>query len=400
MNSKLNRRDFLKTAATAGIGAMGIPVKTTRAKDTTRLRIGYLPITDATPLLIAHAKGFFEEEGLKVDKPVKIRDWSTLSESFLTKKFNLVHLLLPIPVWMRYKIKAPVKVVAWNHTNGSAITVRPDSEIKGFADLGGKQIAVPYWYSMHNVILQLGLRMLGLQPVIQPQSVPLKKNEVNLFVLPPPDMPVALAGKKIDGFIVAEPFNAIAEMKMKARIMRFTGDIWRNHPCCVAVMHEEYTRSNPVFTQKVINAIVRSQLWTLNHLGEAARILSREGKHRYLPASTEALLRVFTKYDAETYGKGAVPQAIHHPEWKIGRIGFQPYPYPSATRFITQQLSHTIMEGDTAFLKKLDVDFVAKDLIDDSFAKNAVANVGGPGKFESIDIEHLWKREEIVDIGF
>jgi NitT/TauT family transport system substrate-binding protein len=54
-------------------------------------------------------------------------------------------MLFPIPVWMRFKQKIPVKVLAWNHTNRSAVTVRDDSGIHDFTDLGGKQIAVPSW---------------------------------------------------------------------------------------------------------------------------------------------------------------------------------------------------------------------------------------------------------------
>jgi NitT/TauT family transport system substrate-binding protein len=372
-----------------------MPARRVRARSHETLRIGYLPITDATPLLIAHARGYFTEEGLKVAPPRRVRSWSTLSESFLTSKFNVTHLLLPIPVWMRYNNKVPVKVLAWDHTNGSALTVRGDAEIRGFADLGGKQIAVPYWYSMHNIILQMGLKKAGLTPVIQPQQADLKPDEVNLFVLSPPEMPVALSGRKIDGFIVAEPFNALGELKIGAKIMRFTGDIWKNHPCCVVVMQEEIIRAEPVFTQKVVNAIVRAQLWTIENPAEAARILSREGEG-YLPTSERVLNRVFTGYDTETYGAGAVPRAIHHPEWAIRRIGFQPYPYPSATRFIVREMGQTVMEGDTAFLKKLGPDEVAADLVEDRFVKQAIDAVGGPGRFDLIDLTHPWHREEVI----
>ncbi|GAI74444.1 unnamed protein product [marine sediment metagenome] len=77
--------------------------------------------------------------------------------------------------------------------------------------------------------------------------------------------------------------------------MRFTGDIWKNHPCCVVVMNEILCRSRPAFTQKVINAIVRAQLWTLNNRAEAASILSRDG-NKYLPTPEKILLRAFKRY--------------------------------------------------------------------------------------------------------
>ena len=398
-NRLLSRRGFLKVTAGA-IGALGAPLKSTRIygkENDNDLRVGYLPITDATPLLIAHARGYFKEEGLRVERPIRVRNWSTLAEAFLTGKFNVTHMLFPIPIWIRFNNNAPIKVLAWNHTNGSAITVRADSGIKGFADLSGKQIAVPYWYSIHNIILQMGLRKVGLKPVIQNQSIPLKPEEVNLFILPPSDMPAALSGNKIDGYIVAEPFNAIGEMKIGARIMRFTGDIWKNHPCCVVVMNETLCRSRPIFTQKVINAIVRAQLWALNNPAKTARILSRDG-NKYLPIPEKILLRAFNGYDLSAYGEGVVPQAIQHPEWNIGRIGFQPYPYPSATRLIIREMGHTLMEGNAAFLKRLDPDFAAKDLVDDTFVKKALAGIGGHEKFNAIDIERPWERDEIIEL--
>ncbi len=83
------------------------------AADDDVVRIGYLPITDAAALLVAHAKGYFEEAGLKVAEPTPVRSWSALVEGFAAGKFNLAHLLKPIPVWMRYNNKFPVKVLAW-----------------------------------------------------------------------------------------------------------------------------------------------------------------------------------------------------------------------------------------------------------------------------------------------
>jgi NitT/TauT family transport system substrate-binding protein len=367
------------------------------AKEKTQeLRLGYLPITDATPLLIAYENKYFQDEGIHVAPPVKVRRWSTLSESFLTNKFNLTHMLFPIPVWMRFNRKFPVKILAWNHINGSALTVKKKSNITTFKDLGGCQIAVPYWYSMHNIILQMGLRHVGLKPVIQSHTVPLKPHEVNLFILPPPEMPSAMIANKIDGYIVAEPFNAIAEMKIGAKILRFTGDIWKNHPCCVVVMNERIVKANPIFTQKIMNAIVRAQLWITQHPLKTAKILSKAGKN-YLPVSEKILSRVFTGYELSKYGSGNSPQAIKHPKWQVRRIGFQPYPYPSATRLIIKEMQHTRMEGNVNFLKHIELDSATHQLVDDSFARIAIQNAGGLNQFShAMDISNPWRRVETV----
>jgi NitT/TauT family transport system substrate-binding protein len=394
---KITRRAFIKKSLITAALSTQMFFNIKCSKNDEKVKIGYIPITDATPLLIAHANGYYKEEGLSVAEPVLIRSWSALVEAFLAERVNVVHLLMPIPMWMRYNNNAKVKIVLWDHTNGSAITVRSDSGINNFSDLGGKQIAVPYWYSMHNVILQMGIKKEGLKPVIKPQSEKIKNDEVNLFILPPPDMPVSLAAKKIDGYIVAEPFNALGEIKIKAKILRFTGDIWKNHPCCTIVMNEKLTKGNPVFTQKVVNAIVRAQGWILQNRDKTAKILSKDGKG-YLPVNEDVTLKVFKDYDINKYGKGNLPQAIKHPEWHNERIGFQPYPYPSATKFIYETLGSTIVEGDNSFLKKYKPDFVVEDLVDYRFVKKAIDNIGGVAKFPEIDITSPWEREEIIEI--
>jgi len=117
------RRQFLQSAVAAA-GASFVPSTLYAKKKEPPLKLGYLPITDATPLLIAYSLGYFREEGLVVERPVMVRSWNILTESFMAGKFNLTHMLFPIPVWMRFKQKMPVKVLGWDHTNGSAATVR------------------------------------------------------------------------------------------------------------------------------------------------------------------------------------------------------------------------------------------------------------------------------------
>jgi len=383
-----SRRKFLKTAAATCSGLI-LPCALPSFAKQTPLKLGYLPITDATPLLVAHGLGYFAQEGLQVERPVMVRSWKILIESFLAGKFNLTHMLFPIPVWMRFKQKMPVKVLAWDHTNGSAITVRGDSGIYKFSDLGGKQVAVPSWYSMHNLILQLGLHTQGLTPVIKPQSAKLSPREVNLFILSPPDMPTALLGKRIDAFIVAEPFNALAQIKFNARIMRFSGDIWKNHPCCVIVANENVIRQNRVMMQKAMNAIVRAQAWCQKNPKETAHLLSRDGEG-YLPVPETVLARVFAP----------LPKTeIVHPQWDVTRIGFQPFPFPSATRFIVEQMKQTRVEGNTDFLASLDAGLATRELVDDTFVRKAMDEMGGIHNFCDCNIETPFSREEIVEIN-
>lgn len=368
LQSPWTRRQTLDLLAKGGLAALlgNTPLRAGPKDDV--VRVGYLPITDATALLVAHYGGFFADEGLESEKPVLVRSWSTLVESFAARKFNLVHLLKPIPVWMRYNNNFPVKILAWAHTNGSGLVVGKRNNAQNFTELGGSRIAVPYWYSMHNIVLQYALRQVGLTPVITADAP--SANEVALQILPPPEMPAALAAGKIDGYIVAEPFNALGELKVGARMLRFTGDIWKDHPCCVVTAHEDDTRDRPEWTQKVTTAIVKAQLWAEQNKAETARLISKDDSGA-LPLPETIIRKAMTDYgsDYETSG------AIRHPDWNNSRIAFQPWPYPSATRLIVEAMSETLVEGDTTFLQNLDPQFVTDDLVDYRFVRTALNSI-------------------------
>lgn len=360
------------------------------------VRVGYLPIIDSVPLILAHALGYFGEEGLKTVKPTLIRGWSPLVESFIAKKVNLCHLLIPIPFWMRYNNNYKVKVMSWAHTNGSAVVVGKHTGAKDFKDLGGKQIAIPYYYSMHNIVLQMGLRKAGLKAVIKDQSTPLGLDEVNLVVMPPPEMPPALAAKKIDAFIVAEPFNAMGELKAGGQIMRFTGDIWKNHPCCVVCMHEDRTKEKIEWTQKAVNAVTRASIYASKNKKEVAELLSRDGKG-YLPMPASVVVRAMTYYDVEDYlATGANRNAS---EWKNGRIDFQPWPYPSATKFMVKAMEKTVVGGDKSFIAGLTADKVAEDMVDYEYIRRACDKYPEWKDDPSVsDSVNPYERNEVVSI--
>ncbi len=395
------KRQTLDMLAQGGLAAalatlMGGLPQMARAQTDDVVRIGYLPITDATPLLVAHAKGFYTDEGLEVEQPTLLRGWPPLIEAFAANKFNLVHFLKPIPVWMRYNNNFPIKIMAWAHTNGSALVVGQHTDITDFAGLGGKQVAVPFWYSMHNIVLQYALRASGVTPVIKAQGEPLAPNECNLQVLPPPEMPPALAARKIDAFIVAEPFNALGELMAGARMLRFTGDIWKNHPCCVVCMNEQVTTEKPEWTQAVMNAVVRGAIYASQNKAEVAQMLSKDGMG-YLPAPAPVVTRAMTVYEdnADYIASGAI---ANHAEFQNGRIDFQPWPYPSATRLIVESMNTTVVSGDTTFLDGLDPQFVADDLVDYTFVRNALEKFPAWKSDPSVNAADPYAREEVLKL--
>ncbi|MER1968614.1 ABC transporter substrate-binding protein [Castellaniella sp. GW247-6E4] len=373
------RRQFLKLSSLFTV-AGALPLlqagRAARAAEPDApVRIGYLPITDATPLLVAHHNKLFEAQGLQVEKPRRFRSWSQIVEAFLAGQVNLVHLLMPMTIWSRYGSRSPAKVVAWNHMEGSCLTVLPD--IGKIEDLGGTTVAIPFWYSVHNIVLQRILRHAGLESISEGEP---GAKQVKLVVMSPGDMLPALGSRRISGYIVAEPFNAMAELLKVGKVWRFTGDVWRNHACCVVTMHERDLQERPDWSQKVVNAIVQAQIWTRGHRAEAVDILSRDNAADYTPHTRETLGRVLLP-SAELDAEYARTGAIRHPDWREKRIDFQPYPFPSYTEKLVELLKTTYVLGRNDFLQELDPAFAARDLVDDRYVKQAIQAAGGMATF-------------------
>ncbi len=332
------------------------------------VRVGYLPITDAAPLLLAHADGDFSATGLDVPRPVLFRSWPDLAEALQSGTVDVVHMLMPLAVQLRHGAGVPVRVLLWNHVNGSALTVR--SDIDSVAQLAGATVAVPFWHSIHNIVLQQLLRASGLTPVLQGEASA-GAGTVKLVLMAPSDMPPALAAGQVAGFIVAEPFNAAAEVQGIGKVLRFTGDVWKDHACCVTVVHQRLLDERPAAAAGAVQALVAAQRRLRDQGLRAARTLSSGG---YLPQPLPALQRTLsTDQDAAYVRDGA----IQHPQWRQRRIGFQPYPHPSYTAQLVRAMKETAVVGETSWLDDLDPDGVHGQLVHDDLVLDAIRSNGG-----------------------
>ncbi|OHV06535.1 ABC transporter substrate-binding protein [Mycobacterium talmoniae] len=372
MSTAVSRRALLTgTAALAAAGGLAVAADlvhaaaTDRTNTSGRLRIGYLPITDAAPLLIAHAAGLYPPDVVSAAKPVLFRSWASLAEAFVTRQVDAVHMLMPTAIQLRAVLGSRVRILAWNHTNGSALTVAP--HIGGLDQLAGAQVAIPFWWSIHNIILQQLLRAHGLKPVVR-QGASRAARTVELVVMSPSDMVPALANRSIAGYVVADPFNAMAQLRRIGRIHTFLGDVWRDHACCVVLAHADLLEHRPRAAQGLVEAIVGAQRRINADRAAAATTLA----HGYLPQPAPAI------HTALSY---PVSPGLTHPQWRPQQLGFQPFPFPSFTRRLVEAMGDTVVDGDRRFLDRLDLDRVHADLVDDSFVRSALTGHGGPAAF-------------------
>ncbi|GAB3624742.1 ABC transporter substrate-binding protein [Mariniluteicoccus endophyticus] len=385
MTDRMSRRGALRLAAhstaAAGLGALAArggwlalggdaPARAVASAGPVldrELRLGYLPITDASALLAAHEQGFLAAHGLRSARPVLFRSWESLAQAFVVGEVDVVHLLMPFALQLRLAARTPLKVVAQGHTNGSALTVAPD--ITDTAQLAGRRVAIPSWWSVHSLLTQRLLAAAGLTPVVR-RTPSAAGRTVELVVMAPADMVSALATGAISAYAVADPFNAVAEARGIGRVHRFLGDVWRDHPCCAVVVREDLAVNQPRAVQALVDGVLDAQAWLGGHRADAGEMLTT--RSQLLPQPEPAVAKVFTREP------GAYAGINRHADWHGERIGFDPFPHTSATAELVGLLRSSLVDGETGFLASLDPAAAHRELVDDRFVRAALQRGGLP----------------------
>jgi len=139
--------------------------------------------------------------------------------------------------------------------------VKIGNKINKFEDLKGKKIAIPSKLSTHHILIRKILADRGI-------SV----DQVNLIEIAPPKMVEALANNQIDGFIVAEPFGALAEFQKVGKVLILSRDIWKDHICCVLNVREEIIMNSPDAVQELVENIIDTGKFIKQNPREASRL--------------------------------------------------------------------------------------------------------------------------------
>ena len=337
------RRRFLravgKGTAMAAIASV-VPVASLQAMaqekgalEKTNLKVGFIPITCATPLIMAHPLGFYSKQGLNVEV-TKTAGWALVRDKMINKEYDASHFLSPMPLAISLGLGSnatPMNVATIQNINGQAITLslkhkdnRDPKNWKGF------KFAVPFDYSMHNFLLRYYLAENGLNP----------DTDVQIRVVPPAEMVANLRAGNIDGFLGPDPFNQRAVFDEVGFIHVLTKDLWNGHPCCAFGTSTEFIQKNP----NTFAALYRSVL--------TAAAMARQPKNRELIAKViapsqylnqpEAVLnQVLTGRFADGLGKiQNVPE----------RADFDPMPWQSmAVWMLTQMQRWGYIKGDVDY---------------------------------------------------
>ncbi len=287
----------------------------------THLKIGFIPVTCATPIIMSQPLGFYEKYGLKVEL-VKMQNWEQVRDSAIAGELDAYHMLTPMPLAISLGLgspRFPMRLASIENTNGNALTVAigHKNKVKNAADFKGFTIGIPFIYSMQNLLLRYYLAAGGLNP----------DRDVKLMVIPPLEMLGKLANGDIDAMIVAEPFNQQAVEKKLGFIQILSSEIWPGHPCCCLAAGQpwisEYPRTFRALNKAIIdgcNYASQSQ-----HRPDIARAIAAP---EYLNQPEPLVQAVLT---------GRFEDGLGNIRNVRDRIDFDPYPWKSFSYWITTQ---------------------------------------------------------------
>ena len=378
-NSEFSRRRFLKNLA---VGAALVTLANCAPKQAEQpapdeseapvdvsnlekkdLRIGFIPITCATPIIMSEPLGFYKKYGFNAEV-VKMPSWGAVRDSAIAGELDAYHMLAPMPIAMTLGLGSAsfgVKLASIENINGQAITVanKYKDKVKGPADFKGFVIGVPFPYSMHNLLLRYYLATGGLDP----------DKDVKIRPVPPPDSIAQMVAGDIDAYLMPDPFNQRAVFEEVGFIHKLTKELWEGHPCCAFAASDEWITANPNTFRALNKAIIEAAGYARNPANrpEIAKAISERA---FLNQPEEVVKAVLTgNFDDGLGNKQSIPD----------RIDFDPYPWQSFANWISSQLVRWDLQGDEKVKTAIAADKyeeVGKEIFMTDLARELAQEVG------------------------
>ncbi|MGC2835044.1 MAG: CmpA/NrtA family ABC transporter substrate-binding protein [Methylocella sp.] len=246
---------------------------------TKRLRIGYVPLTDAALLHVAKAQHFAAARGVEIEL-VADSSWANIRDKLMAGHFDAAHMLAPAAIAVSLgigQLEAPLVAPVALGLNGNAITVSqalfeallqeaqgevadPRVTAKALARIVARRRAAGqapltfghvFPFSSHHYQLRLWMRAGDLDP----------DEDVRLVVVPPPFMVWTLRKGQLDGFCVGAPWNSLAVAAGAGTILHQGPDIVRDCPEKVLAFRAEWARAHGDDVRALAGAVGDASRW-------------------------------------------------------------------------------------------------------------------------------------------
>jgi nitrate/nitrite transport system substrate-binding protein len=309
------------------------------------LKIGFIPITCATPIIMASPMGFYAKHGLDVEV-VKTAGWAVVRDKTINKEYDAAHMLAPMPVAISLGLGSqpiPFTVPAIENINGQGIALAmKHKDRRDPKDWKGLKFAIPFDYSMHNYLLRYYLAEHGVDP----------DTDVQLRSVPPPEMVANLRADNIDGFLAPDNICQRAVYDNVGFLHILSKEIWDGHPCCSFAASREFITQAPNSFAALTRSIVDATAFA-SKAENRKSIAEVIAPANYLNAPPIVLEQVLTG----TYADG-----LGNVKTDPKRVDFDPFPWQSfAVWMMTQMKRWGQIKGDVDYKAVAEQVYLATD---------------------------------------
>ena len=356
-----SRRDFFRNTAAGAFGAaalMGLVPNYIKANawaagsdapEINEVKIGFIPLTDCAPIVVAAEMGFDKKYGIKIT-PSKEASWAAIRDKTVNGELHAAHVLYGLIYGVQLGIGGQQKDMAvlmtLNH-NGQGITLANQLKDKGVKDghslkrlLDNENrdytFAQTFPTGTHAMWLNYWLAANGIHPI----------KDVKTIVVPPPQMVANMRIGNMDGYCVGEPWNARAIYDKVGYTVATSQDIWVDHPEKVLGTTAEFVAKNPNTSRAMIMAILDAcrYIEATENRAKVAKLISGKA---YVNAPEEVIAGRFVgDYDNGIGKKWKDPNFMKF--FEDGKVNF---PYLSdGMWFLTQHKRWGLLKADPDYL--------------------------------------------------
>ena len=198
--------------------------------DRPTIRIAYLPITHAMPLLVQYElEGSSMESGYNIEL-VKFNSWSELLDALRQNRVDGASMLFETALRIS-ETSRDIKLVSMSHRSGNVVVT--NDYIQSFQDLRGGTIAIPHRLSPHNTWLHM---------ILEKENMTL--DDITVIEIAPAEMPSSLISGAVSAFIVAEPYGSISAESGLGEILFTSYDFEGHDTCCGLIFRSQFLSDN------------------------------------------------------------------------------------------------------------------------------------------------------------
>jgi len=262
------------------------------------LKLGFVPLVDCAPLVMAQELGLFCKYGLGVNLSREL-GWASIRDKIVYGELDAAHALAAMPFAATLGLGSnPCECLSALVLNlhGNAITLAHDLWLRGVRDGASlrEEIArlrhdktltfgVVFPFSSHNFLLRGWLASAGISA----------ERDVRIVIVPPPQMVTNLKAGHLDGFCVGEPWNSVAVQAEAGWCIATSAELAPQHPEKILMVTREFAEKHA--EQHV--ALVAALLDACEYCAapeNREQIVTTLARPEYVNARREALLHSFS----------------------------------------------------------------------------------------------------------